>query len=258
MDLSIDEINIRQQQIPNVEVWSIGLPPPIIPPVPRVTQQIGVPIIQMPGCVETHKDGQRNKNLAEDDPNGVVTHCDAGMPSYETIEYNPEQMTITTSTPPPPTETPEKPPTPETPKPPDIPKEASTAKIECPTRAQELKDPVGKIVEGNRKIVRYEQVGKECLPVFDKLSIPDQIVQNIPSAGMVTTTASIAVVATSSALLAKPLTDLLLKAIKPTIKKVMKKITTLRGKKVVRESVKDRRDQQRIRSHAIRKLKGKE
>ena len=53
---------------------------------------------------------------------------------------------------------------------------------ECPSRAQQLKDPVGKIVEGNKKLVRYELVGKECLPVFDNLSIPDQIVQNIPSA----------------------------------------------------------------------------
>jgi hypothetical protein len=43
------------------------------------------------------------------------------------------------------------------------------------------------------------------------LSIPDQIVQNIPSAGMITTTATIAVVATTSALLAKPLADLLLR-----------------------------------------------
>ena len=101
-------------------------------------------------------------------------------------------------------------------------------------------------------------VGKECLPVFEEMTIPDQIIQNIPSPGMVTTTASIAVVATSSALLAKPLVDLLLKAVKPTVKKVMKKIAALRGKKTQVESLKERRDQQRIRSHAIRKLKGKE
>ena len=50
--------------------------------------------------------------------------------------------------------------------------------------------------------------------VTEKLSIPDQIIGNIPNAGMVTTTASIAVVATSSALLAKPVVDLLLKVVK--------------------------------------------
>ena len=79
-------------------------------------------------------------------------------------------------------------------------------------------------------------VGKECLPVFEELSIPDQIVQNIPSPGMVTTTASIAVVATSSALLAKLSADLLLKVVKPAVKKVMKKIAALRGKKTPIES----------------------
>ena len=129
---------------------------------------------------------------------------------------------------------------------------------ECPSRAQELKDPVGKIVEGNRKLVAYEMVGKECLPVFETLSVPDQVLQNIPSAGMVTTTASIAVVATSSALLAKPLADLLLKAVKPAVKKVMKKIAALRGKKIPPQSVLEKRQEQRIRNHAIRKLKGKE
>ena len=89
-------------------------------------------------------------------------------------------------------------------------------------------------------MLAYELVGKECLPVFDTLKcIPDQIVQNIPSAGMVTTTASIAVVATSSALLAKPLADLLLKVVKPAVKKVMKKIAALRGKKIPPQSVRE-------------------
>ena len=99
-------------------------------------------------------------------------------------------------------------------------------------------------------------VGKECLPVFDNLSIPDQIVQNIPSPGMATATVAVAVTATTSALLAKPLADLLLKAVKPAVKKVMKKVATLRGKKIPPQSVQEKRQEQRIRNHAIRKLKG--
>ena len=125
----------------------------------------------------------------------------------------------------------------------------------CPSRAQELKNPIGKILEGNKKIVKYEMVGKECLPVMESLSIPDQIVQNIPSAGMVTTTASIAVVATSSALLAKPLADLLLRVVKPTVKKVMKKIATLRGKKPPVLSLQQRRAEQHDRNQAIKTLR---
>ena len=94
--------------------------------------------------------------------------------------------------------------------------------------------------------------------VTENLSIPDQIIGNVPTVGTTTATIAVAVTATTSALLAKPLADLLLKAVKPTVKKVLKKIAALRGKKTQVESVKERQDQQRIRSHAIRKLKGKE
>ena len=255
----IRDINIKNVEITNVNipVW-METPPQAIPPFVPVTQTVGVPIIDMPGCVEAHAENKKGKNdnLTGDDPKGAKIFCDGGMPSFNPINYNPEPEKTNIR----PSELPKiPPPKPEAPDTsvPKIPK-TEAPMPECPTRAQQLKDPVGKIVEGNKKLVKYEMVGKECLPVFEELSIPDQIVQNIPSAGMVTTTASIAVVATSSALLAKPLADLLLKVIKPTIKKVMKKITTLRGKKTQVESSKERRDQQRIRSHAIRKLKGKE
>jgi len=71
----------------------------------------------------------------------------------------------------------------------------------------------------------------------------------------VVTTASIAVVATTSALLAKPFADILLKVIKPTTKKIIKKIASIRGKEVKVESVKDRRDAQRDRVNAIQALR---
>ena len=72
---------------------------------------------------------------------------------------------------------------------------------------------------------------------------------------MVTTTASIAVVATSSALLAKPLADLLLKVVKPTVKKVLKKVATLRGKKIPVQSLRERLAEQRQRNEAVKKLR---
>ena len=69
------------------------------------------------------------------------------------------------------------------------------------------------------------------------------------------TTGGIAVVATASALMAKPLADLLLKAVKPTVKKVMKKIAAIRGKKEVFLSVAERRAEQRERNQAIKALR---
>jgi hypothetical protein len=66
------------------------------------------------------------------------------------------------------------------------------------------------------------------------------------------------VVATTSALLAKPLADLLLKLIKPTIKKVLTKVQKMIGKKIKVYSLRERRGQQRSRNKAVRVLKGRE
>ena len=257
-NINIPNNNIRIGDIRDVNInvmpdW-MSNPPQAIPIYPPVTSQVGIPIINMPGCVESHRDSSENQTLKDDDKDGVRVFCDAGTPSFNPIDYDPRRLKITTdSSPPIPVipNTPEAPETPATPAPP----KTDAPLAECPSRAQELKNPVGKILEGNKKIIRYETVGKECLPVFDKLNIPDQIIQSIPSAGMITVTASIAVVATTSALLAKPLADLLLKVVKPTVKKVIKKIATLRGKTPPVLSAAERKAEQRDRNRAIKILR---
>ena len=256
-EIQLGNINIGIGQVSNLIIndtpdW-LKTPSAAIPIYPPVTTQVGIPIVNMPGCVESHRDSSENQTLKDEDSDGVRIYCDAGTPSFNPIDYDPNKLDITTKSPPPPVvpNTPEVPPTPETPQTP----KTDAALAECPSRAQELKNPVGKILEGNKKITGYETVGKECLPVFENLNIPDQIVQNIPSAGMITVTASIAVVATTSALLAKPLADLLLKVVKPTVKKVMKKIATLRGKKPPVLSAAERKAEQRDRNRAIKILR---
>ena len=256
-EIQLGNIDIGINQVSNLIIndtpdW-LKTPPAAMPIYPPVTSQIGIPIVNIPGCVESHRDSSENQTLKEEDRDGVRVFCDAGTPSYSPIDYDPRRLDITTESPPPPVvpNTPEAPPTPDTPTPP----KTDAALAECPSRAQELKNPVGKILEGNKKIIKYETVGKECLPVFDNLNIPDQIVQNIPSAGMITVTASIAVVATTSALLAKPLADLLLKVVKPVTKKVIKKIAALRGKKIPVLSATERKAAQRDRNRAIKILR---
>ena len=253
-DINLNNIRIRDVSIPEVPKWMSSDPPVAVPVMPPVTMELGTPIVNIPGCVEAHKDSDKNTNLKNEDDKGTMTLCDAGTPSYYPIEYDANKIKLEQEPPKPPAY--KAPPAPEAPETqtPQVPK-TEAPMPECPTRAQQLKDPVGKIVEGNKKLVAYEMVGKECLPVFEELSIPDQIVQNIPSAGMVTTTASIAVVATSSALLAKPLADLLLKVVKPVVKKVMKKVATLRGKKIPPQSVSERTAEQRQRNQAVKALR---
>jgi len=256
-EIQLGNINIGIGQVSNLIIndtpdW-LKTPSAAMPIYPPVTTQVGIPIVNMPGCVESHRDSSENQTLKDEDSDGVRIYCDAGTPSFSPIDYDPNKLDITTKSPPPPVvpNTPEAPPTPETPQTP----KTDAALAECPSRAQELKNPVGKILEGNKKITGYETVGKECLPVFENLNIPDQIVQNIPSAGMITVTASIAVVATTSALLAKPLADLLLKVVKPVTKKVVKKIAALRGKKIPVLSESERKAAQRDRNRAIKVLR---
>tara|TARA_R100001129_G_C5272895_1_gene234652 strand:- start:158 stop:955 length:798 start_codon:yes stop_codon:yes gene_type:complete len=254
-DIRINNLKIGDVEIHEMPRWLTTDPPVALPIYPPVTQELGTPIVNIPGCVTAHKDSSENTNLKEEDDKGVVTLCDAGTPSFNALDYDANRIKLEQEPPLPPAYKP--PPKPEPPqtKTPEVPKTPEISMPECPTREQQLKNPIGKILEGNQKIVNYEMVGKECLPVMEKLSIPDQIVQNIPSAGMVTTTASIAVVATSSALLAKPLADLLLKVVKPVVKKVMKKIAVLRGKKIPPQSSAERIAEQRQRNQAVKALR---
>ena len=55
--------------------------------------------------------------------------------------------------------------------------------------------------------------------------------------------------------MAKPLADLLLKLVKPTVKKIMKKIASLRGQSQKVESVSQRQLAQRDRNRAFRALR---
>ena len=249
----IREIQIRNLDIPQIPDWMNSYPQ-TLPPIVPVTQNIGTPIVDLPGCVESHPDAGKSKTLAQDDPDGVMTYCDGTIPSFNPRDYSPEDMTIERSVPPPKVEAPE---TPELPKTPEIPKqENTTANIGCPTASQQAKEPVGTLIEGYRKkVTGYQLIGNECIQITEKVPLPTQIIAGLPSPGAVMTTGGIAVVATGSALMAKPLADLLLKAVKPTVKKVMKKIAAIRGKEEVFLSVAERRAEQRERNRAIKELR---
>ena len=229
--IQINNVGIRNIDIPNVYVsdWLIQNPPMALPIYPPVTSVVGTPVVNMPGCVEAHQESNKNTALKDEDPDGTRVYCDAGSPSFYPIDYDASRLELTQpDQKPPPIKPPEAPET-ETPETPAVPNTGDTGSVECPTRAQELKEPVGHI-KGDLKVTGYELVGKECIQVTEKIEVVEQIIGNIPSAGAVTATASIAVVATSSAILAKPLADMLLKVVKPVVKKVIKKVQGLLGK----------------------------
>ena len=214
--------NIDIIQIPFTPDYLLEPPQALQVPVP-ITTQIGVPIVDIPGCVEAHEVNENNM-LEGDDPKGVKVYCDGQTPSFNPIDYNANKLKFEQETPVPPIAPPPEAPEAKTP---DIPKKGATVEIKCPTEAQELKEPIGTLVEGGtKKIVEYRLVGKECIPIKEDLKIPDQIIKAIPSAGQVTTTASIAVVATAAA----AATPFLLKVVKPIVKQIIKRVQKALGK----------------------------
>ena len=245
-------VGIRELDIPPVNIFE----PPVVYQftAPPVTVNIGVPVVDIPGCVEAHESNNKSNTVGEDDQRGLVTYCDGNMPSFNPINFEPEQI-VPTYPAGVDTRRPEKP---EPPGQVEVPQAAppTTAKVDCPTPAQEAKEPVGTYVEGFRKkVTEYRLVGNECIQITEAVPIPQQIVAGLPSGGQVIQVGGVAVIATASALMAKPLADILLKVIKPTVKKIMKKIAAIRGKSVPVLSVRDRQDLQRERTQAIRALK---
>ena len=203
----VEDLDIRQ-------IWTYE-PPLIHPSIPYVpvTVDIGKPIVDIPGCVEAHElnttdeGGTKNKQLAEDDD--TVTYCDAGMPSFNAMDYAPNQLIITREIPPPPVEPP-----PDAPEidPPSVPKIPTD--IKCPGPAQ-LR--VGDITQsGDERVVGHRLIenGKTCETLYEPTTTVEKF---LPSANQASTTAAIAIVATAAA----ASTPLLLRLIKPTIKKLM-------------------------------------
>ena len=248
-------------KIADARVFEVGSPT-VIPPVVPVTEVIGSPVVNMPGCVKVHKENvkerNRNKMLVDDDPKGNTVLCDAGAPYYEPADYDYRGLSwqtvysdseeapegIDTGEPPAP-EIPDAPAPPETP--------GQTADdVECPPPNARR---IGDLNQaGTEKVVGYELTpdGKICETQWEAIGIAERYLPSVP---VVSTTATIALVATSSALLAKPLADLLLKVVKPVIKKVVAKVKGIMGKKEPVLSVRERQLAQRDRNQAIQTLK---
>ena len=251
---------IEVRYISDARVWMQD-PPQSIPITVPVTVNAGTPIINMPGCVKVHKENaknpqNRNKMLVNDDPKGNTVLCDAGAPYYEPAEYDYRDLTWQTIDQEPPE--PEgidagEPPTPEfdTPEPPTTPPQTAED-VECPPPNARR---IGDLNQaGTEKVTGYKLTpdGKICETQWEALGFTEQYLPSVP---IVSTTATIALVATSSALLAKPLADLLLKVVKPAVKKVVAKVKQIMGKKEKIQSVQERRVAQRDRNQAIQTLK---
>ena len=223
----IQEIGVPFITIPQVKQsdWIYGIP--FIPNNnPPVTLQIGFPIVDMPGCVDMHQDNKDHvnnlpfdKDLVNQDPKGSTVLCPHGeYPSYNAIDYQPEQLIITREIPPPPVEPP---PEVEAPPVPDTGNIPTDKEIECPAPNQPR---VGDLTQnGEERVTGHEIQNGQCVVLYESTTAVEKF---LPSTNQVSTTAAIAVVATASA----AATPLLLRVIKPIIKKTVDTVKKKLGK----------------------------
>ena len=259
----IDNVGVRKvnvRQIADQRIWVQGTSTSL-PNVPPVTIFAGTPVVDMPGCVQVHKENarerNRNKQLVNDDPKQNVVLCDGGMPYFTAPNYDARELTWQTIyteaedapegvdtgdvTPPAPPDTPERPPT-----------EEPEGDPDCPGP---LEPRIGSIGPNEKeKVVGHELQPDPnnankliCVSLYEDIGIVEQY---LPSPQIVTTTAVIASVAASSALLAKPLADLLLRVVKPAVKQVIAKVNGVLGKTPYRPT------QAELKTNEYRKKKG--
>lgn len=234
--------------VPEIPTWR-SIPPQSIPSEPPITLMLGFPIADIPGCVETRNAQPGNPDAYTNDPKGNFTVCDGTMPSFPAaLDFTPGTLTYSRAKPPaaspekkPADKQPAESPLPGAPPTPDIP----NVGIELPCPPPDA-IPIGaKNKLQTAVITGYKRVDGECRTQFKSLDIPAILGNHLPGSPVVVTTATIAVVATTAAVLAKPLGDILLKTIKPLVKKTIKKIKEKLGKKAVVESAWQRRKFQR-------------
>ena len=240
------------EQINDVDVNLIYTPSwmytaPIVPDtyVP-VTIQLGFPIVDIPGCVEVHPDNKTqigpnglplDRNLVNDDEAGVKILCPNGeYPSYDALNFEPEQVIPTVAAPPPPIA----PPAPEIPNTGGI---VTDEKIPCPGPSQ-LR--VGDLTQsGDERVVGHRLLddGKTCETLYEPTSVVEKY---LPPLNQASTVTSLAILATAGA----AATPLLIRIIKPAVKKIWTTIQKKLGKDVKRLT------QAEVRTNKYREKKG--
>ena len=242
-NIIVNDPRIFTHPISNINIYR--LPQPLIFNVhPPVTLQIGFPIVELPGCVEFHPDDQNkvsrlpfDKNLVNDDPKGAQTACPNGQyPTYDAINFEPEQTLPTFVTEAPPVEPPPPPEVPDT-------GDVVPPKVECPGPGQ-LR--VGDITQsGDEKVIGHKlsDDGKICETLYEATT---PLEKYVPPLNQVSTVTALAVVATAGA----AATPLLIRIIKPVIKKLWATIQKKLGKNISRPSLSE------IRTNKYREKKG--
>ena len=209
--MEIPRIEIREVTIPKIPIWELYVPSLDI---------IYKPKVDIPGCVRVHRNNLPSLIDSDKDEYGTYSECgNFIIPSFEPLQYNPNEFTYTES------KTPNK-----------QEKEFVDSKdksgqyvplkdkkiefVECPGRKDQR---VGDFRNEKRleRVVGHERSedGTICTTIYEDVPFKDQY---IPEVSTIVSTAVIGLVAAS--------TPLLLNAVKPIVKQIVKKLTKKKDK----------------------------
>ena len=238
----ISEVNVKVENTPSWMYTPPAVPNTYVP----VTIRLGFPIVNMPGCVEAHPDNKTqigpnglplDRNLVNDDEAGVKILCpDGQFPSYNPINFEPEQVIPTVAAAPPPVS----PPAPEIP---DTGSIVTDEETPCPGPGQ-LR--VGDVTQsGDERVIghRLLEDGKTCETLYESTSVVEKY---LPPLNQASTVTALAVVATAGA----AATPLLIRIIRPVVKKIWAQIQKKLGKEVKRPTLAE------VRTNKYREEKG--
>ena len=205
--IDIPRFDIRKIEIHEIPVWKTDI---------QTLNNISKPIVDIPGCVRVHRNNLTSLIDNDKDEYGTYTECgNFSIPSFEPLQYNPNEFVYTQS------ETPQNQeqefvqPTVEPPKYEPKKKKDDPLFVACPGK----KDQRGGDYRNEFKLERVigherSEDGSECITLYEDVKFIEQYIPNPPQ---LVSTAVIATVAAS--------TPLLLNIVKPLVKNLIKKLT---------------------------------
>ena len=87
--MEIPKININKVEIQEIPVWKTDV---------QILNNISKPIVDIPGCVRVHRNNLTSLIDSDKDEYGTYTECgNFSIPSFEPLQYNPNEFVYTQS-----------------------------------------------------------------------------------------------------------------------------------------------------------------
>ena len=212
--MEIPKININKVEIQEIPVWKTDV---------QILNNISKPIVDIPGCVRVHRNNLTSLIDSDKDEYGTYTECgNFSIPSFEPLQYNPNEFVYTQS------ETPQNQeqefvqPTVEPPKYEPKKKKDDPLFVACPGKKDQRVGDYRNEFKLER-VIGHERSedGTECITLYESTKFIEQYIPNPPQ---LVSTALIASVAAT--------TPLLLNLVKPLIRQGFKRLSKPKKDKV--------------------------